>query len=85
MAPNAIVASLPTDDPLPAVLAELSAREERLEAELAEIQRELRRLRTAADLCALCGGTGQRRRRGGLYGELQVVACSCPAAAPLQR
>jgi hypothetical protein len=41
------------------------------------VERRLRELRTAAELCPLCGGSGERWARGGLYGETQRRSCSC--------
>jgi hypothetical protein len=63
-------------DPEQRLLA-LEARYTQLQAELAETTTQLRALRVAADLCPSCGGTGRRKVRGGLYGELQVRKCSC--------
>ena len=60
-----------------ALLFELEERHARLCAELNEVERRLRELRTAADLCPLCGGAGMRWLPGGLYGELQQRPCSC--------
>lgn len=62
------------------VLVELEERHAALCAELQEVERQLRELRTAADLCPLCGGSGQRWVRGGLYGETQLRPCSCQDA-----
>lgn len=59
------------------MLFELESRHARLCAELAELEERLRELRTAADLCPLCGGAGVRWVRGGLYGEVQQRPCSC--------
>lgn len=59
------------------LLLALEARYSELEAELLETRARLRELRVAADLCPTCGGTGNRRVRGGLYGELQLRKCSC--------
>ena len=58
-------------------LLELEARYADLCRELAEVEKRLRVLRTAADLCELCGGTGERWVRGGLYGEAQQRPCPC--------
>ena len=58
-------------------LFELEQRYSDLCEELSRVEKELRRLRTAADLCPLCGGAGKRLVRGGLYGELQQRLCSC--------
>ena len=63
--------------PVEEALSALAARETALEEELTQVQSELRRLRTAADICPDCGDTGRRRVRGGLYGELQFKACHC--------
>lgn len=59
------------------LLLELEERHSRLCAELAEVEKQLRQLRTAADVCPLCGGSGERWLRGGLYGELQRRPCAC--------
>jgi len=72
MSPELILGRTPTE-----ALAALTEREASLESELAAVQREMRRLRTAADLCPDCGGSGRRRVRGGLYGEVQHVVCHC--------
>lgn len=64
------------------LLLELEERHSRLCSELAEVEKELRRLRTAADVCPLCGGSGERWLRGGLYGELQRHPCSCTEPEP---
>ena len=66
------------------LLHELEERHGRLCLELAELETRLRELRTAADLCPLCGGAGERWIRGGLYGESQKRPCACyenPAGA----
>jgi len=60
-----------------ALLFALEERYEQLSGELAELEVQLRRLRTAANLCPQCGGLGQRWVRGGLYGETQRRPCSC--------
>lgn len=65
-----------TVDPEQALM-DLEARHERLCEELTEVEQRLRQLRTAADLCPLCGGSGSRWVRGGLYGEMQRRPCSC--------
>ena len=59
------------------LLFQLEQRYSELCDELATVEGRLRELRTAADLCPLCGGSGQRITRGGLYGELQRRACPC--------
>jgi hypothetical protein len=64
-----------------ALLLALEARYSELEAELNETRTRLRQLRVAADLCPNCGGTGNRKVRGGLYGELQLRKCSCQGEA----
>jgi hypothetical protein len=45
--------------------------------ELARLERRIRTLRHRAEACPHCGGTGSRWVRGGLYGELQPIACTC--------
>lgn len=60
-----------------AVLVELEERHDRLCDELAALERRLRELRTAAEVCAQCGGLGERWVRGGLYGEMQRRPCPC--------
>lgn len=62
---------------LEGVLFELEERYGRLCAELAEVEARLRQLRTAAEVCPMCGGSGERWVRGGLYGELQQRPCPC--------
>ena len=64
-------------DGLDSVLLELEARHQRLCEELVALESRLRLLRTAADLCPLCGGGGTRWVRGGLYGEAQQRPCAC--------
>jgi hypothetical protein len=59
------------------VLFQLEERYAHLCAEMSVLEGRLRELRTAADLCPLCGGAGQRWTRGGLYGEIQQRPCSC--------
>lgn len=68
---------IPSEQNLETVLFELEERYGKLCAELAVVEGRLRQLRTAADVCPLCGGTGQRWVRGGLYGEMQQRACTC--------
>lgn len=58
-------------------LFELEARHGMLLEELKLLETRLRRLRTEADLCAMCGGTLKRHVRGGLYGELVMRSCPC--------
>ena len=58
-------------------LFQLERRYEELCNELATVEARLRQLRMAADLCPICGGSGQRVTRGGLYGELQRRKCPC--------
>lgn len=60
-----------------ALLVELEERRARLCAELDELEARLRELRMVSGVCPLCGGTGQRQTRGGLYGERQTRTCSC--------
>ncbi len=59
------------------LLFHLEERYAALCTELQALEERLRVLRTAADVCALCGGVGERWIRGGLYGELRRKACSC--------
>jgi hypothetical protein len=59
------------------LLFQLEQRYSELCDELAAVETRLRQLRTAADLCPTCGGSGQRITRGGLYGELQRRKCPC--------
>lgn len=59
------------------LLFQLEQRYSELCEELARVETQLRRLRTDADLCPMCGGSGQRVTRGGLYGELQRRPCPC--------
>lgn len=68
---------VPSEQSLETVLFELEERYAKLCAELAVVEGRLRQLRTAADVCPLCGGTGQRWVRGGLYGEMQQRLCTC--------
>lgn len=68
---------IPSEQNLESVLFELEERYGKLCAELAGVEARLRQLRTAADVCPLCGGTGQRWVRGGLYGEMQQRPCTC--------
>lgn len=63
------------------VLAQLEERHHHLCTELTRLERQLREIRTAAELCPQCGGTGQRLMRGGLYGELQGHPCPCRGSA----
>lgn len=72
--------SRPAARPPEALLEELEERHARLCEELAGVERRLRELRTAAELCPLCGGSGERWVRGGLYGETQRRPCSCTDA-----
>ena len=68
----------PAADPrLDDALYRLEARHEQLYAELKAVEARLRELRTAADLCPECGGSGERWVRGGIYGELQRRPCVC--------
>ena len=67
--------------PAEAVLFALEERHARLCAELADVERRLRALRTAAEVCPACGGAGQRWIRGGLYGEIQQRPCPCRDSA----
>jgi hypothetical protein len=60
-----------------AMLMDLEARHAALCLQLAELEKRLRTLRTAAELCPQCGGAGERWIRGGLYGELQRRPCPC--------
>lgn len=72
-----------SDPPMPAleaVLFDLEQRHTSLCEELAAVEARLRDLRTAADVCPLCGGLGERWVRGGLYGELQRRPCPCADA-----
>jgi hypothetical protein len=59
------------------VLFDLEQRYNQLLDELEAVESRLRELRTAAEVCPLCGGLGRRRVRGGLYGEFQQVPCQC--------
>ncbi len=63
--------------PAEALLFDLEERHAQLCRELAVLERRLRDLRMAAEVCTQCGGTGQRWVRGGLYGELQPRPCGC--------
>jgi len=63
--------------PAEELLFSLEARHASLCAELAELEARLRTLRTAAEVCELCGGAGERWIRGGLYGELHRKPCPC--------
>jgi hypothetical protein len=67
----------PVSQALETALMELEERHTRLCEELAEVEARLRQLRTAADVCPLCGGLEERWVRGGLYGELQRRPCPC--------
>jgi len=60
-----------------AALFELEERRAHLCAELAVVEERLRELRMVAEVCPLCGGSGMRTTRGGLYGELQQRPCAC--------
>ena len=62
------------------VLFELEERHGELCRELADLEARLRRLRTAANVCPLCGGRGRRWVRGGMYGEHQDRPCPCAEA-----
>lgn len=62
-----------------ALLFELEERYSALCVEMASVELRLRELRTAAEVCPLCGGGGQRWVRGGLYGEMQQRPCPCQA------
>jgi hypothetical protein len=67
------------------VLFELEQRYNQLLDELETVEARLRELRTAAEVCPLCGGLGRRRVRGGLYGEFQQVPCQCSESEPKKR
>jgi hypothetical protein len=67
----------PAQDEPDGVLLELEEQHARLTAELAAVELRLREVRTTANLCPNCGGTGRRRTRGGLYGETQDRPCDC--------
>ena len=60
-----------------AILFRLEERHTRLCEELTAVEAQLRELRTAAEICPDCGGTGQRWVRGGFYGEIQRRPCAC--------
>lgn len=62
------------------LLFEMESRCEALRTELAALELRLRELRIAADLCPRCGGAGQVKVRGGLYGEVHHRPCTCKAA-----
>ena len=62
---------------LEAALFRLEERYARQCEELAALEAQLRALRTAAEICPECGGTGQRWIRGGFYGEIQRRPCGC--------
>jgi len=59
------------------ILFELENRYASLRSELVAVEKRLREVRTAAELCPECGGSGQRWSRGGLYGEFQTRPCAC--------
>ena len=67
------------------LLLELEARHAHLCEELAALERALRELRVAAEVCPQCGGTGERWVRGGLYGELQRRSCPSGCAPLMPR
>ena len=64
-------------DGLDPVLSRLEHRYDTLKAELDSVNRQIRRALTAAEVCPNCSGQGYRLVRGGLYGEVQRVPCSC--------
>jgi len=71
------LAELPAnEDPLNVILLELEDDRSHLSAQLEQLDSRLRQLRVG-EVCPLCGGTGHRRMRGGLYGELQQRPCRC--------
>jgi hypothetical protein len=63
------------------LLSVLERRRETLEAELRRVRADLMKLRTADTLCPRCLGSGQRRVRGGLYGEIQLWPCRCSTSS----
>jgi hypothetical protein len=75
--PRSLGLRLPTGENPEAVLFQMEERYGRLCAEVAALEAQLRELRTAAELCPMCGGAGERWVRGGLYGESQKRACPC--------
>jgi hypothetical protein len=66
----------PPEDTLNTILLELEDNRSHLTAQLRALDSRLRLLRVG-EVCPLCGGTGRRRLRGGLYGELQQRPCRC--------
>lgn len=68
--------ALPGSSP-EARMAQLEERHTQLRTELALVERQMREICLAASVCPLCGGSGMREVRGGLYGELQSQPCPC--------
>lgn len=65
-----------SEDPLNTILLELEDDRSHLSEQLEQLDSRLRQLRVG-EVCPLCGGTGRRPMRGGLYGELQQHPCRC--------
>lgn len=59
------------------LLSRLEERSSALRLELSQVEAELRVVRTTEQLCGLCGGTGGRIIRGGMYGERLATRCEC--------
>jgi hypothetical protein len=66
-----------TGDGADSRLPAMERRYEELLSELAELRSKLRQLRTQEEYCELCGGTGIRNVKGGMYGEVLQFPCSC--------
>ena len=66
-----------TEDRVDSRLLAMERRHEELLSELMDLRSKLQALRTQEDYCDLCGDTGIRNFKGGMYGEVVQFPCVC--------